>query len=160
MKFSRTFKKFFFSILGLLFLTGSVWWYLEVWVRVKGEFGEDHHPAQNILIRSHGVLAMAFLMILGYLIHAHIRPGLKQTKQRPSGYVMLGVISFLVLSAAMGLFGPENSVREGMMLVHRYLGAGIPLFLGIHLLKKAKNTVKKPVPKHPHTLENRVDSGV
>ena len=135
MKLTPYFKKIFLISFVFLFLTGAVWWYLDVWVRVQGPLGEDHHPVQNVLSRTHGVIAYFFLLLLGYLLHAHVRPGLKSKKKRnlKNGWFMIVLVSMLVISSVMDLFGPENKVREVLALLHRYGGAVFPLYLLIHI---------------------------
>ena len=149
MKFTRRFKVFFYLFFTALFITGSVWWYLEKFVRVQGAFGEDHHPLQNILIRIHGTIAYFTLLIIGYLIHSHIKPGLKSKKKRSlkTGWIMIIATTVLILTSAMDLFGPEASIRDILIQTHRYLGLFFPLILAVHLIDR-RRTAKK-VHAHP-----------
>jgi hypothetical protein len=105
---------------------------------VQTALGEDHHPAQTMLFRIHGVVAYGFLLILGYLIHAHVRPALlnKQKKSYKRGWGMITVVGILILTSATDLFAPEGSVREFLVSCHRYFGLSFPLFLAAHLLAK------------------------
>jgi hypothetical protein len=137
MKFTKTFKKIFYFVFTLLFLSGAAWLFLEKFVRVPGAFGEDHHPAQEVLIRIHGAIAYAALIVIGYLTHSHVRPGLKSKKQRgiKTGWMLIVATSLLIVSSAMDLFGPETFVREWLATSHRYVGLFFPLLVVGHVLK-------------------------
>ena len=138
MKFRSDFKKIFYVFFTALFLTGSVWWAMEKWVRVQTSLGADHHPLQGILLRLHGVIAYFILILLGYLVHSHIRPGLKAKTKKSfvSGWIMNVMTGLLVLTSATDLFGPEGGVREFLVTCHRFLGLGFPLILFIHLINR------------------------
>lgn len=138
MKFTSRFKKIFYLFFSSLFLTGSVWWYFDRFVRVRGQFGEDHHPIQEILIRVHGTIAYFTLLIIGYLIHSHVRPGLLSTKKRSlkTGWILIVTTTVLILSSAMDLFGPEGGLHSALTQMHRYLGVGFPLILAVHLVDR------------------------
>ena len=138
MKIKGMTRPLFYLFFGLLFLTGTSWWAFEKWVRVQTALGEDHHPAQILLFRVHGFAAYLFLLLLGYLLHSHVRPGLlnKQKKSYKSGIGMILVIALLILTSSTDLFGPEGGVREFLVSAHRYLGLSFPLFLAMHLLAK------------------------
>ena len=135
MKFSRVFKRIFYLFFTSLFFTGATWWAFEKWVRIKGPLGEDHHPLQQLLLRVHGVIAYGVLLIIGYLIHAHIRPGLKNPKKYKlkTGWMMMIATSLLIFSSVMDLFGPEGVFHDVLVQVHWYLGLGFPVLLFVHL---------------------------
>ncbi len=152
MKFTSRFKKIFYLFFTTLFVTGTVWWYLDKFVRVKGAFGEDHHPAQEILIRIHGTVAYFTLLIIGYLIHSHIRPGLKHKKKRSfvTGWVMIIATAILILSSVFDLFGPEGMIHETLVQIHRYVGLFFPAILAIHLIDRRLTAPKGNEPHHRH----------
>jgi hypothetical protein len=144
MKIKGRVKPFFYIFFTTLYLTGCSWWIFDKFIRIHTELGEDHHPAQMVIFRIHGVVAYLFLLLFGYLIHAHVRPGLlnKQKKCFKSGWGMILATSLMIVTSATDLFGPESPVRDFLISSHRYLGVGFPLFLGAHLL------AKKWGPKH------------
>ncbi len=142
MKLTRNFKSIFYLFFTSLYLTGVSWWCFEKFVHVKGAFGEDHHPYQQLILRIHGAIAYFTLLVVGYLIHSHIRPGLKSRKKRSlkTGWMMIIVTGSLIASSAMDLFGPEGLTHDFLVGLHWYLGLAFPLFLGTHLFK-----IKSPV---------------
>jgi hypothetical protein len=120
---------------------------MDKFVRVQGAFGEDHHPAQEYLIRIHGTIAYFTLLIIGYLIHSHVRPGLKHKKKRSrkTGWVLMIATAVLILSSAMDLFGPEGVAHSTLVQIHRYLGLFFPLFIAAHLIDRKLNQAQHHV---------------
>ena len=145
MRFTSSVRWFFYSILSLMFVSGTTWWWFENFVRVQTALGEDHHPFQNNFIRIHGSLAFFFLILLGYLIHSHLRPGLNQKRSRYSGFVVVAWVSVLVLTAIYQLYGPEGSVRDFLTGAHRWVGVMLPLILITHVIRGRKRRRSKHV---------------
>jgi hypothetical protein len=138
MKIKGSVRPLFYTFFSVLYLTGGSFWIFDKFIRITTPLGEDHHPAQAIIFRIHGVVAYLFLILFGYLIHSHIRPGLlnKQKKSFKSGWGMIVATSLLIVTSATNLFGPDSSIRDFLVSSHRYLGVAFPLFLGAHLLAK------------------------
>ena len=147
MKFKTDLKRIFYAFFILLFVSGSVWWAMEKWLRIHTALGEDHHPAQGIILRLHGLFSYFFLTLFGYVIHSHIRPGLHAKKRKSYGTGMLftGVTTVLILTSAMDLYGPDGGVREFLVASHRFIGLSFPLILFIHLFNRRF---------HPPKIEN------
>ena len=135
MKLPRAFKVLLFAVLTSAFVSGTLWFIFDRWVRVQGALGLDHHPAQEILLRIHGIVAYATLLSLGYLLRAHIQPGLKGKRRKKSGLAMVSIFSFLILTALIQLYGPDSAFRDNSGLLHFYVGLSLPVLLGIHLIR-------------------------
>jgi hypothetical protein len=135
MKLKGRLKSLFYAFFATLFVSGSTWWFLDKFVRVHTDLGEDHHPWQATIFRIHGFAAYFFIILFGYLIHSHVRPGLlnKQKKSFKSGMGMLVAVCLLILTSSTDLFAAEGSVRDFLISSHRYLGLGFPIFLAFHL---------------------------
>jgi hypothetical protein len=136
LKLSKTFKIILFVVLVSAFGTGTLWYIFEKWIRITGPLGPDHHPAQEILLRIHGIIAYATLLCLGFLIRAHIQPGLKGKRSKKSGLSMMFVFGFLILTALIQLYGPDSAFRDNSGLLHFYVGLSLPVLLGVHLIKR------------------------
>lgn len=149
MKFKRDLKRVFYALFFFLFFSGTVWWAMEKWLRVHTALGEDHHPAQGIILRLHGLFSYFFITLFGYVIHSHIRPGLaaKKRKSYGTGMLFLVITVVLILSSAMDLYGPEGEVREFIIASHRFTGLAIPLILFAHLFNRRFHP---PKPEHVH----------
>jgi hypothetical protein len=138
MKLKGRIKPIFYAFFATLYVTGSTWWFLDKFVRVHTDLGEDHHPAQVTIFRIHGFTAYLFLILFGYLVHSHVRPGLmnKQKKSFKSGWGMIIATSLMILTSSTDLFAAEGAVRDFLVSSHRYLGVGFPVFLIAHLMAK------------------------
>lgn len=120
--------------LGLLIMTGLVWLCLDNFVRVEGEFGPEHHPAEQTVLIAHGIAAYAFLIIGGAMIPVHITLGWNTRRHLKSGLTLAGTCLILGVTA-LGLYyvGGEIS-RSWVSIIHWIVGlVAIPALL-IHAL--------------------------
>ncbi len=120
---------------GLILLTGIGWLLLDRWVRVAGEFGPAHHPAQHLTLIAHAIGAYAFLTVIGALIPVHIPLGWRRGVNRVSGTIVVALCAVLALSG-LGLyyFGGELA-RSWASLVHWTVGLAAAPALVIHAMR-------------------------
>ena len=119
---------------GLLFATGTAWLLLDGFVRVNGDFGPEHHPAEHMALIAHGVTAYAFLIVAGAMIPVHVILGWNTRRNLKSGLTLAATLLFLA-GTALGLYylGDEGS-RAWVSVGHWGVGlAALPL-LAIHAL--------------------------
>jgi hypothetical protein len=107
---------------GLLVATGIAWLLLDWFVRVSGEFGPEHHPAEHMALIAHGVAAYAFLIVGGAMIPVHITLGWNTRRNLKSGLTLAGTCVILAVSA-LGLYyiGDEIS-RNWVSTLHWAIG--------------------------------------
>lgn len=120
---------------GSLIATGIAWLLLEHFVRIAGEFGPEPHPAEHWALVVHGIVAYAFLVVIGTMIPVHVVAGWNSRRNLKSGVTFAGVLLVLVLSA-LGLYyvGDELS-RHWISVTHWVIGlVAVPTVL-IHALK-------------------------
>jgi hypothetical protein len=119
---------------GLLIATGLVWLWLDNFVRVAGEFGPEHHPAEQWTLIAHGVVAYAFLLIAGAMIPVHITLGWNTRRNLKSGLTLAGTL-LLLAATALGLYYYSDEVgRSWVSIVHWGVGLiAVPVLL-IHAL--------------------------
>lgn len=121
--------------LGLLIASGIAWLALDTWVRVEGEFGPEHHPAEHWLLIAHGVLAYAFLIVAGTVIPVHIKSGWAQRRNRKSG-LSLGLSSAIAAATALGLYyAADEALRPLVSAIHWLVGLVILPALLIHAIR-------------------------
>ena len=140
MKLRKRTKRAFYVIFWTVFGTGAVDWIFDRWVRVQGPFGPEHHPLQPWLSRVHTASAYVILITFGYLLHSHVRPGLKGKYGKVSGIAMIGFLSILAASSLPILYASDGIIRDSSTAVHTYMGLSIPLLLGVHLFKRGKES--------------------
>ena len=124
-----------YGALGALLITGLAWLVFDKWIRVAGEFGPEHHPAEHILIILHGIAAYAFLIVAGALIPVHVKVGWSTARNRISGIALASILIFLALTALGLYYIGGDTPRDWSSLAHWTVGiVAIPAFL-IHMIR-------------------------
>lgn len=125
---------------GLLLATGAAWLLLDKLVRIAGEFGPEHHPAQQIALIAHGIAAYGFLIVLGTLLPVHITAGWNGKRNRKSGASVLGTL-LLLGATALGLYYlGDDRLRASAGFVHWSVGLVATPLLAIHALRGRRST--------------------
>jgi Na+/H+ antiporter NhaC len=116
-----------------LLLTGIAWLILDNWVRTKGEFGPEHHPAEHWLLIAHATGAYSFLVVVGALIPVHIPLGWRQKRNRVVGVTILSLCAVLALTALALYYLGADVPRSWASLVHWTVGLAAAPILLIHV---------------------------
>jgi hypothetical protein len=127
--------------LGLLALTGIAWLVLDRWVRVSGEFGPEHHPAQAWMLVLHGVVAYVFLLVAGMLVPAHILPGWRIGRNRKSGVTLVATCLLLAATALLLYYTAAEKLRAGASLLHWTLGCAATIIFLVHVIRGRSDPV-------------------
>jgi cation transport ATPase len=121
---------------GLLLITGIAWLIFDTWVRVPGDFGPEHHPAEHWMLIVHAIGAYAFLVILGAMIPVHIPLGWHQRRNLKSGISLLTIFGLLGLTALGLYYIGDDALRSWTSLIHWAVGLiALPALL-IHALRR------------------------
>ena len=110
-----------FTSAALLWLSGALWVVLHFGFQQPTPFGPLPKPFEPVLLRAHGVLAVAGVFLLGWVTAAHLSERRNVGRNYHSGLVLAGTAALLVLSgyALYYTTGPLNEVAARM---HEYLG--------------------------------------
>lgn len=120
---------------GVLLATGIAWLAFDNWVRVAGEFGPEHHPAERLALIAHAVAAYAFLVIVGAMIPVHIPLGWNRRRNLVTGVTLVAVFVLLGLTA-LGLYYVGDDVLRGWTsLIHWAVGLAALPALVVHVLR-------------------------
>jgi hypothetical protein len=125
-------RRIFYGVTFILWLTGTIWLFFRYGVPVEDEFGPQTHSAQTMMLKIHGLAAMAFLFIVGELIH-HIRPGWRRKQQRPSGASLLFFSGFLILTGWGLYYAGDERFRNWMSAMHSIIGFLLPVIIFLHV---------------------------
>lgn len=118
-----------------LIATGLGWLALDWWVRIEGEFGAEHHPAEHWLLIVHGIGAYAFLVVAGAMIPVHVVMGWRTRRNLWSGLSLAGLCILLGLSALGLYYIGADSARSWTSQMHWMAGlVGLPILL-IHAIR-------------------------
>jgi hypothetical protein len=123
-----------------LLLTGLLWLAFHYFVVVHNDFGEGYHPLESWWLKSHGLAAMAMLVLFGTMMPVHIRKAWRAGESRWTGASMVAVMAVLALTGyALYYFGGEET-RPWISSVHWIVGlAGLPTVL-IHVWQGHRKT--------------------
>jgi hypothetical protein len=134
---------------GALVLTGLAWLALDRWVRVTGEFGPEHHPAEHLLLIVHGALAYLLLVFAGALIPVHVKGGWRLGRNRWSGSILAAALGVLALTA-LGLYYVSGEAARGWSSVaHWVLGIAAVPVLAFHTLRGKSEAIPPRAASQP-----------
>ena len=129
---------------GLLLLTGIAWLVLDQWVRVAGEFGPEHHPAEHAALIVHGIAAYLFLLAAGALVPVHVKLGWSIGRNKVSGVTLAGLLGLLALSA-LGLYYLGGEDARGLASIAHWTTGLVALpALIVHALRGRRDPSRKP----------------
>lgn len=120
--------------MGLLIATGVAWLLFDSFVRVAGEFGPEHHPAEHWLLIAHGVSAYAFLVIAGAMIPVHVTLGWNVRKNLKSGLTLAGTCVVLAVTALGLYYAGDELSRHWVGIIHWTMGLIVIPVLLVHAL--------------------------
>lgn len=118
---SRGLRAAVFGLCALLWLTGVLWLVLHLSFEPRNEFGTLPHPWEPMLMRVHGLVAVAVVFVLGWLGASHIAARWRRARSRLSGWTLLSFATVLVVSG-YALYYTIGAVHAGAGLVHEWLG--------------------------------------
>lgn len=118
--------------LAALALTGLAWLSMDWWVRVEGEFGPEHAPAQAWLLVAHGAVAYLFLIVAGAMIPVHIRAGLATRRNLISGLTLSAALTLLTVTALALYYVGAEALRAWSSLAHWLIGIFVIPALIVH----------------------------
>lgn len=130
---------------ALLIFSGLLWWLLERFGQVEGEFGPVKNPWQHPLLVAHGLAALAYLILLGSLTTLHIRRGWAVRKQRLQASFLFAGQSILVLTAGGLYYVGHEGTRALISTTHLVTGVLLAGMLPLHIWlgRRAKKKVNK-----------------
>jgi hypothetical protein len=119
---------------SLLFATGIAWLLLDWFVRVAGDFGPEHHPAERWTLIAHGVVAYTFLAVAGAMIPVHITLGWNTRRSLKTGLTLASALLLLTLTA-LGLYYLGDEIqRHWVSIIHWSVGIAAGALLLLHAL--------------------------
>jgi hypothetical protein len=113
-------------------LSGLVWLLLHNFFSVEGEFGPQPHPFERSAIVAHGAAAVAAAWVLGLIWMGHVRRGIAFGRKLPSGFGLVALVAFLMLSGWGLYYLGDESLRAWTATAHWVVGLGAVLLLLLH----------------------------
>jgi len=134
MKLKRNERRAFGAAGMCAYLSGALLFVFSVFIRVPTPVGEQHHAAEQGIRILHAVFAYGAVLAFGYLLRAHILPGIRARQKRRigSGLVITVIFGVLLVSALLVLYGGEQAWSSAVALTHGIIGLGCPALIVIH----------------------------
>ena len=132
--FPRLWKAALYAVLAMSWLTGTTWFVLHQWVRIEGDFGEEHSAWEPVLIRVHGASAMLMMVFYGYLLASHVPTGLRSKRNRVLGLALVFSIGFLIFTAYGLYYLGGEQFRNVVSWAHASVGFALPFVLALHVV--------------------------
>jgi hypothetical protein len=119
---------------ALLWVSGIAWLVLHLAFEPRNEFGPLPHPWEAPLMRGHGLLAVGGVFLLGWLGAGHVLPRWRGSRNRVSGWTLLGCAALLVISG-YALYYSVGPLHTGSAWLHEWLGAAAIMVALAHWLR-------------------------
>jgi|JI10StandDraft_1071094.scaffolds.fasta_scaffold15431_7 hypothetical protein len=120
---------------AFLLASGLGWLWLHNFVSVAGPFGPTPHPAEPLTVKLHGIIAYAFLLLLGALIPVHLRLGWAGKRSLATGLLTAGAMVLLVLTGLGLYYAGGEELRALASLSHWLIGLAAALALVSHAIR-------------------------
>lgn len=125
MKLGRRFKAALLWTSALLYITGIAAWALASHFRTDQGYGLEPSPLKPWFLHAHSVAGFVFLVLFGYLWHAHIEPGLQHQKKKRSGLALLAALAVLFATVPLLFYLTGETARAWTAALHTWLGAAL-----------------------------------
>jgi hypothetical protein len=131
MPLSHKLKLTVYWMFALLYLSGAGFWLFDHFFTVETSLGTEHHPLQIWTLRLHGILAVPILILLGYVLRAHVqtswraRNALKKMgkgSNQQAGIFLSYYLLVLVLTVPGLMYLTNETLKDWTEAVHTYLG--------------------------------------
>jgi MFS family permease len=140
LRIPQLYRWIFYGLLALSLCSGLVFFILQQWFEIEGEFGPQKNPWQAVVIRIHGASAFFMLMSFGALLAAHIPYGWKSTRSRKSGVFIASLVALQIILGYLLYYLADETVRQYTGYVHIMFGLILPMALFIHLRQRQKKS--------------------
>ncbi len=123
-----------FGVCALLWTSGIAWLVLHLGFEPRNEFGTLPHPWEAMLMRVHGLVAVAGVFLLGWLGAGHVLERWRRSRNRTSGWVLMGCAVLLIFSG-YALYYSVGRLHTGSAWLHEWLGAATLIVALAHWLR-------------------------
>ena len=114
-----------YSIVGLLWLSGTIWFLLDQFCVQRGEFGATPHPLEAPLLLVHGMVAILSMYLFGWVMARHVSRWWAARRRRLSGGVFTAFLLVLSVSGFALFFIIDDASHHEVVLVHDVLGLAV-----------------------------------
>ncbi len=120
-----------YAVAALLWLSGAAWLALHHAFPQPTPFGPLPNPWEAPLMRTHGLIAVCGVFLIGWMTAAHVTARWANDRNRRSGLV-LGATALLLVFSGYALYYTTGSPHDTAALMHETLGVLSPLAAFAH----------------------------
>ena len=136
MKLNKNLKRNILLILGFMYASGLMMFLLETFFQVDNGMGLEPRPQQIWILRFHGIMSYAAVMLIGYVLRAHVLPYWRIHKGLKSGLPLLIHFFLILLTVPFLLYLTSENLKSLVEQIHAYLGLLLIVPFVIHLAAK------------------------
>ena len=144
---SRGQRSAVYVIIGSLWLSGSLWLFLDQYCAKRGDFGITPHPLEAPLLLLHGVVAIISMYLLGWITARHVLRWWPARWRRLSGGTLA---AFLVVLSASGFalfFLVDDASLRIAAVIHDAFGLAVAVFAIQHWFLKGRQRAVDSAPR-------------
>lgn len=138
MKISKDLKRAIYFMLGFLYLSGSTEWLLKTFFQVDKGMGPEPLPAEIWILRFHGTLSLGVLMLIGYVLRAHVVPSWKAGRGKKSGLFLSLYVAAIISTVPFLMYLTDEKMKLTVEQIHAYLGLVFAVPFLLHLVAKKR----------------------
>ena len=117
-----------YLIVGVLWISGCAWLWLDQFAAQRGPFGNTPHPLEPPLLLAHGVAAVASLYLFGWIGARHALRWWVGGRRRLSGASLACVLVVLILTGFALFFLTSDAWQRYSAGAHDVLGIAVTVF--------------------------------
>jgi hypothetical protein len=146
-RFTRAHRSLVYATLGVLFLSGAAWAWLNYFTVAPDDFGS---ASKSIAMKIHGGAAMAVLVLIGIVLNGHVKFAWRAGRNRINGAIFLGAFALLTGTGYGLYYAGGEKLRALTSWIHLSAGLILPILLLIHVLL-GRRTRAATERKHHHS---------
>lgn len=152
-------KKWLYSGLTLLWVSGALWLLFHYFLQTEGDFGPQPHVLERWWLRLHGLAGMVGLILLGSLLPNHMKLAWSRQKNRRTGLPMFTVWIWLAATGYALYYFSSDTNAAWLPVLHWAMGLALPTLLLIHL-KHARMRSHRPRAHSSRSPDERARSNI
>jgi hypothetical protein len=110
------------GVLAVLSLAGAIWIVLHYFFAEQSDFGSAPNRFESVLMRVHGIVAVAAVFLLGAVASGHIAQAWQYLRNRASGLALASAALVLIVSGYANYYLSSDSLRGGVAIAHEVVG--------------------------------------
>jgi len=140
-KIGKKYKNWLYAVLIASWVSGLLFFMLDHFVIIDGEFGVEKHPLQFLALKIHGAAAFLMMITYGFFLGSHVKISWRVKPVRKFGVVLMAIPTLLVISAYILYYASNDEFHELVGYFHFGVGMIFPIILVVHIILGRKKKV-------------------